>query len=328
MRWFSRKKRVLPWRDIVQSDSDHRAYMILVSEVMLQQTQVSRVKIVFKDFLQRFPQIEDLASASNREILLAWKGMGYNRRALLLRDAARIICEQHGGVFPREMDELRAIPGIGPYTAAAIRNFAFDLPTPCLDTNIRRILHLVFVGPEENDGAWMKSDRELLILAQSILEQGLGVRRNRRIRNIELNRSSESSVSSDSFISRGPAAWHAALMDFGSLVCTKRRPTCDACPLAAKGLCKSAGRVPASVAKKKSEPGRMVGSTFVPNRIFRGKVVEALREAKKGLTLDAIGKTVCLDWNPSQHRAWLQRIVTRLAREKMLREKKGTYVLG
>jgi A/G-specific adenine glycosylase len=90
-KWYSANKRALPWRDLAISDESERAYRILVSEVMLQQTQVERVKIVFKEFLERFPRMQDLAAASNRDVLIAWRGMGYNSRALRLRDAAKII---------------------------------------------------------------------------------------------------------------------------------------------------------------------------------------------------------------------------------------------
>ena len=182
--WYSIHKRELPWRDLKDSDPTARAYKILVSEVMLQQTQVSRVKIVFRDFLEKFPKISDLGSASNRDVLLAWRGMGYNSRALRLRDAAKAIVEQFEKKFPESMEDLLAIKGIGSYTAAAIRNFAFNIPTPCIDTNIRRILHRTFVGPENADGTWKKDDQFLLSLAREVLdtaispppsEEGLGV---------------------------------------------------------------------------------------------------------------------------------------------------------
>ena len=167
--WFAKYKRILPWRDLDIADDTERAYRILVSEIMLQQTQGARVESVFPVFLEQFPSLRDLASASNREVLIAWRGMGYNARALRLRDIARSICTEHGGVFPREMNDLQSLKGIGHYTAAAIRNFAFLLPTPCLDTNIRRIIHRTFVGPECPDGTWSKGDDYLLGIAAQAL---------------------------------------------------------------------------------------------------------------------------------------------------------------
>ena len=146
--WYARHKRTLPWRDLKVEYDSQRAYMVLVSEIMLQQTQVSRVQIVFKRFLESFPTLEDLAKATNAEVILAWRGMGYNSRVLRLRDAAKIICEEHQGIFPKEMDQLLSIKGIGNYTAGAIRNFAFHIPTACVDTNIRRIVHRTFFAPE------------------------------------------------------------------------------------------------------------------------------------------------------------------------------------
>lgn len=321
--WYARHKRELPWRDVQVADDTQRAYMVLVSEVMLQQTQVSRVQIIFKQFLERFPTIEHLAHASNRDVLIAWRGMGYNSRALRLRDAARAIVM--GREFPRSIEELTAIPGIGPYTAAAIRNFAFGIPTPCVDTNIERILTRVFglkgkKRAEENAG-------EVLRVA---LEGGYrGERRYRRDRR-RYRATSATSVSSVPSVPSPPTAnWHSALMDFGSLVCTKRSPKCAQCPLS-KGICKSAFRVPPFDYARddtRKEPGRMVGSRFIPNRIFRGKVVDLLRDAPGSMTLEAIGRNICLDWS-REHRSWLQGILTGLCRDSLLKNRKRKYVLS
>ncbi|HCB35833.1 MAG TPA: hypothetical protein DEP25_04280 [Candidatus Taylorbacteria bacterium] len=188
--FYRKRGRVFPWRNI------RDPYAILVSEVMLQQTQVPRVEIIFKRFLRSFPTLHALARASNRDVLLAWRGMGYNSRALRLRDAARCIvdrfrvtklqvtgyssskakpetCEPLSCHFPMSLEQLTAIPGIVPYTAAAILNFAFNIPTPCIDTNIRRILHRVFFGPEKKDGTFAKGDKALLMVARELLEVAL-----------------------------------------------------------------------------------------------------------------------------------------------------------
>ena len=165
--WYAVHRRTLPWRDLKTKNLDHKAYLVLVSEVMLQQTQVPRVIILYKKFIQTFPLIEDLAKASNAEVLIAWRGLGYNSRALRLRDTAKAIVSQN--CFPREMHDLQKLPGIGHYTAGAIRNFAFGIPTPCIDVNIRRILHRFFVGPENVDGTWKKDDAYLLKIAEEAL---------------------------------------------------------------------------------------------------------------------------------------------------------------
>src|SRR3989344_5775040 len=282
-RWYATHKRDLPWRDLTVADDTERAYRILVSEFMLQQTQVSRVKIVYKVFLEHFPSLADLSRTSNGDVLKAWRGMGYNNRALRLRDSARTITALHKGVFPSDMKSLESLPGVGHYTAAAIRNFAFNIPTPCLDTNIRRILHRSFIGPECADGTWVKEDAYLLKLAAEVLEVAL-----------QGHRSSIIGHTNDRYpITNNTADWHAALMDFGSLVCIKRNPQWDICPLTKAGVMKAAYKVPtlnSQLSTLKREPGRMVGSKFIPNRIFRGKIIEELRDAAQGLLPSEIGR--------------------------------------
>lgn len=303
--WFGRHKRRLPWRDLALQDDTERGYRVLVSEIMLQQTQVSRVQAAYRNFLDRFPTLASLSRASNKEVLLAWRGMGYNSRALRLRDAARCIETEHSRIFPRSMEALQCIPGVGHYTAAAIRNFAFQMPTPCLDTNIRRILHRTFVGPERADGTWGKSDAYLLRIAGEALEEAL-----------------KDPV-------RTTADWHAALMDFGSLVCTKTNPKWGNCPLTRRGICKAAYRVARSSAKKEArEPGRHMGAKFVPNRIFRGRIVDELRDAPSGLPIDEIGRRICMDWSPQEHRQWLDSLLLKLRHEELIAVRKGRFTLA
>ena len=310
--WYEHHKRVLPWRDLHIQDEKERMYHILVSEIMLQQTQVERVKIVFNNFLELFPKIEDLASANNAEVIQAWRGMGYNNRALRLRDAARVITGSGSGSGSgtnpdpdpgsfTSMTYLQSLPGVGHYTAAAIRNFAFNLPTACLDTNIRRILHRTFVGPEKSDGTWEKDDTHLLDLAQEVLNEAL---------------------------SDGDTAnWHAALMDFGSLVCTSRNPKWEVCPLTAKNLCKASYKVPELKVQKKKEPGRTMGTQYIPNRIFRGRIVEQLRDAPSGLPSGKIGEQICIDWS-EEHNAWLQSLLKDLIRDRLIQKSGQKYTLA
>lgn len=313
--WFARHKRTLPWRDLQEKDASHRAYLVLVSEVMLQQTQVSRVHILFKRFLEQFPTAAALAKASNKDVLLAWRGLGYNSRALRLRDAAKEITEQHRGVFPQELDQLLRIKGIGAYTAAAIRNFAFGLPTVCIDTNIRRILHRVFIGPEQFDTkkgveVFETSDRNLFPITEEVL-------------NLAIRTAPKKNC--------GAQDWHAALMDFGSLVCTKRSPQCSLCP--EQKICSSAFKI--DKAKKrtnnliiKKEPGRMLGGKYIPNRIFRGRIVEALRDAHTGLPFERIGSEICVDWNVDEHRVWLEGLLDGLIRDSMVMKHHTKYELA
>jgi A/G-specific adenine glycosylase len=316
-RWYARHKRRLPWRDLPDTDPTERAYKILVSEIMLQQTQVPRVEVIFPRFLRQFPDLPALAAASNKDVIVAWRGMGYNSRVLRLRDAAKTVQDRFGGVFPNGMDELRSIKGIGAYTAGAVRNFAFGIPTPCIDTNIRRILHRVFIGPEEADGTWPTGDKELLPLAAALLDAAL------------VSPMYKKYVQKLAPGTAACADWHAALMDYGSLVQTKRNPKWEICPLTQEGLCAAAYKVPEPSGKKtpKKEPGRLVGSVFVPNRIFRGRIVEQLRDAHAGLAAREIGARISVDWNPAEHAEWLAGLLEKLEADGMIARSGETYAL-
>ena len=147
--------RSLPWRDTGDP------YAIWISEVMLQQTQVSRVEGRWEELLKRFPSVGALADAQLNEVLVVWQGMGYNSRAKRLQECAQIICQEHGGIIPRDYDALVALPGIGPATAAGIRAFAFDEPGVYLETNVRSVfIHELF--PEREQVA----DSELIPLVR------------------------------------------------------------------------------------------------------------------------------------------------------------------
>ena len=305
-KWYLRHKRALPWRDLAIKDDSQRAYQVLVSEIMLQQTQVERVKITYKNFLETFPTIQSLAKASNGEVIMAWRGMGYNSRALRLRDAAISVVKNYNTNFPKEMKELQSLPGVGHYTAAAIRNFAFNLPTACLDTNIRRIYHRTFIGPEKADGTWKEHDRTVLKIAEKTLEH----------------------ATTYGFTA---ADWHAALMDFGSLVCTMRSPKWDICPLTSAGIMKSAYKKPTPnphPPTPKREPGRMVGSTYIPNRIFRGKFVEELRNVPDGLSVTEVGRRICIDWDEAEHAEWIEELAEKLKKDQLIRTYKGRVLLA
>ncbi|GIW03923.1 MAG: hypothetical protein KatS3mg059_0543 [Thermomicrobiales bacterium] len=193
--WFRIHGRDLPWR------RTRDPYHILVAEIMLQQTQVERVLPYYAAFLERFPTIQALAQASPAEVIRLWGGLGYNRRAVNLQRAAQHIVQQHGGRFPCTVDALRRLPGIGPYTAGAIACFAFEQAVPFLDTNIRRVLHRVFAGPEV--------PRPLV---------------------------SEATLAHIAARAVPPDAaweWNQAVMEFGAVHCTARKPACSVCPVQA-----------------------------------------------------------------------------------------------
>ncbi|MEQ8840732.1 MAG: A/G-specific adenine glycosylase [Acidimicrobiales bacterium] len=186
--WADEGLRDLPWR------RTRDPWAVLVSETMLQQTQVDRVVDRWVVFLERFPDPATCATEPAAEILREWAGLGYNRRALMLHRAAQAIHERHGGVVPSDLDSLRALPGVGPYTARAVRAFAFELASAPVDTNIGRVLARVTgrrLAPRE---------------AQQI---------------------------ADDLVPAGRVwQWNQAIMELGALVCTKRSPGCASCPVA------------------------------------------------------------------------------------------------
>jgi A/G-specific adenine glycosylase len=313
--WYKQHKRTLPWRDLTIKDDTQRAYHIWVSEVMLQQTQVSRVVVLYKKFTQIFPDLQTLSGASNAQVITAWEGLGYNSRALRLRDGAKDIITKFNGIFPKNYNDLLSINGIGPYTAAAICNFAYNVPTPCIDTNIRRVIHRAFYGPEAPDGTYKYNDKELLPLIKKIIQEA---------------------IINDKNPEHDAKNWHAALMDYGSAIQTKRNPKTEQCPLAQAEICKSgtmwlAKNIPpnkrgATVKNKSIEPGRDIDGKFIPNRIIRGRIVQQLRQFKAGRTFEQLGEAVCSDWGP-QHAKWLQTILDKLIIDKLLMREKNTFKL-
>jgi len=186
LRWFGRHARDLPWR------RTRDPYAIWVSEIMLQQTQVRTVLPYYERFLARFPDVRSLAAASEEEVLAAWSGLGYYRRARSLRAGARAVLERHAGVLPGDADALRTLPGIGRYTAGAIASIAFGKPEPVLDGNVRRVLSRLLM---END------DRTLWTAAATLVR------------------------------GKQPGRLNEALMELGALVCTPAAPRCPGCPV-------------------------------------------------------------------------------------------------
>lgn len=236
--WYSKSARTFYWRENANKAPD--PYVVLVSETMLQQTQTGRVQEKLPLFLQRFPTLQVLSKASNAEIITAWEGMGYNSRALRLRDCAKAIVELHSGKIPKTREELLALPGIGPYTASAIAAFAYHSDVAILDVNIRRVYSRL-LQPMTTTADTL-SDDVLEPFANAIFPIGKS------------------------------SAWHQSVMDIGALFCTARRPKCDVCPL--NELCASSGKMTETVLKKKIEPS----FDGVPNRIWRGRVVQLLRK--------------------------------------------------
>lgn len=191
LHWFRHHARPLPWR------GTRDPYAVLVSEFMLQQTQVSRVLDFYPRFLDRFPTLERLARARPRAVREAWEGLGYYRRAANLHALAHTVVTDHGGAIPQHPDDLRRLPGVGRYTAGAVAAFAFERRVAAVDTNVRRVLGRVFRrgGRDREKRLWKLAERLLP--------------RSRR------------------------AAWefNQALMDLGATICVARQPKCPTCPV-------------------------------------------------------------------------------------------------
>jgi len=199
LRWFRANGRELPWR------ATRDPYRVLVSEFMLQQTQVSRVVDYYGRFLTRFGSLEQLARARPSSVREAWDGLGYYRRAENLHRLARTVVRDHAGQIPSEPEVLRTLPGVGPYTAGAVATFAFERRAAAVDTNVARVLRRVFRLSHAN------GDPRLWRLAERILP------RDRRV------------------------AWEfsQALMDLGATRCVARRPKCEGCPV--RAACRTGG---------------------------------------------------------------------------------------
>jgi A/G-specific adenine glycosylase len=274
--WFAVNRRDLPWR------RSRDPYRILVSEVMLQQTQVDRVLPYYDAFLARFPDAHALAAASTGDVIKVWAGLGYNRRAVNLQRTAQYVVEHLGGQFPADVEELRKLPGVGPYTAGAIACFAFERDVSFVDTNIKRVLHRIFAGVDVPRP--IMSDREIAAIATAAVPPGEGW------------------------------TWNQALMEFGALQCTARKPACVVCPLQAAcrafpAILSALGELPRGVRLKREAP--FAGS----NRFYRGRVLAALRDhPADAIALNELGPRV-RDGFSHDDLPWLYGVVQGLERD-------------
>jgi A/G-specific adenine glycosylase len=203
--WFDARGRSLPFR------GSRDPYAILVSEVMAQQTQISRVAEAWVAFMAAFPTLSSLASAPTSDVLRAWRGLGYNRRALNLQRAARAVVAEHEGRVPRSVDALMRLPGVGPYTARAVAALAFGQPVGPVDTNVRRVLGRM---------TGRHGGREL----QAIADAAVPAER--------------------------PADWTHALMDLGAMVCRPTAPRCTECPVRSSCVTVGAGPVTGAATRR------------------------------------------------------------------------------
>ncbi|HEU0025721.1 MAG TPA: A/G-specific adenine glycosylase [Ktedonobacterales bacterium] len=315
--WYARNGRAgLPWRQT------RDPYAILVSEVMLQQTQVERVIPKYHDFLERFPTLAALAEASTADVIRAWAGLGYNTRAVRLQQVARQAMSDYDGALPATMEGLLALSGIGRYTAGAVACFAFGQQVATVDTNIRRTLWRLFRGVEPVE--WPAAvTREALSLAEWALPEGQAY------------------------------DWQQGLMDLGATICLARRPACERCPLTS--ACAAweeasaltlfpSGEAVARLREERSQmaaaepPAGSVAESPTPyqarpprqrrapqpfiggTRYYRGRIVHALREAppETPLTLPELGARVKNTYTESDE-PWLRALVEGLARDGLAR---------
>jgi A/G-specific adenine glycosylase len=233
--WYDARGRSLPFRGTTDP------YAVLVSEVMAQQTQISRVAPAWTAFMATFPTIRDLAAASPADVLRAWRGMGYNRRALNLWRAARVVVDEHGGQLPSDVAALERLPGIGPYSARAVAAIAFGAPVGAVDTNVRRVLGRTMAGAIDAFPA-----RELQLVADAA---------------VPANR---------------PADWTHALMDVGATFCRTARPLCAECP--ARTWCRFAAAAP--IDGRVTRGARRASPFRSTSRWLRGRILDRLREAE------------------------------------------------
>jgi len=246
--WFDARGRALAFR------STRDPYAILVSEVMAQQTQISRVVEAWARFLDRFPTVAALAAATPADVLRAWRGMGYDRRALNLRRAAKAVVAEHGGSVPSDVAALERLPGIGPYTARAVASIAFGRAVGAVDTNVRRVIGRSLAGDPAPPPAWLQA-------------------------------AADASVDP-----ARPGDWTHAIMDIGATICRPTRPDCAACPLrpwcrtvAASGQAAAGFAMVAAGdrAERRDRPRARPRAIPFPatTRWLRGRIVDRLRLA-------------------------------------------------
>lgn len=273
--WYSTHGRDLPWR------RTSHPYHILVAEVMLQQTQVSRVLGRYHLFLRRFPSIRALARASQREVVIAWQGMGYNNRAVRLHRLARILEKRHRGILPSDREMLLGLPGIGRYTAHALLSSAFGHRVAVVDINVRRFFSRVFWKMPAVDS--LRSETEIWALARDLLPRRVAYR------------------------------WNQALMDIGATVCTARNPACTHCPVS--GMCRSRTTMSRKAARPPRAEPTLAG---IPNRIYRGRIIRELsRNGRSGTRADTLGKQIYPPYGRGNEH-WLTTLLAGLQRDGLI----------
>jgi A/G-specific adenine glycosylase len=291
LKWYTAEQRDLPWR------STDDPYAVLISEIMLQQTQVERVLPKYNQFLATFPTLSDLASAATAEVISVWVPLGYNRRAVNLQAIARQVIAKYNGRIPDTIEELLTLKGIGRYTAGAIACFAYRKQVATIDTNIRRVLHRIFLGLEQP--APRLNDAQMLSLAEQVLPAGKAYN------------------------------WNQALMDLGATICSSGNPQCVRCPLQENCLAYSemrqhslfpSGTVIRQLRKVAEKKANYQTQPFTStNRYFRGRVVSLLRSlpADTRMQLTDVGLQIKSTYS-EEDLPWLQKLIDGLAKDGLV----------
>lgn len=291
LQWYAAEKRDLPWR--VTNDP----YAILVSEIMLQQTQVDRVLPKYAQFLGAFPTLSDLADASTADVISAWVPLGFNMRAVRLQSIARQVIAEYHGRIPDTIDALLKLKGIGRYTAGAIACFAYRKQVATVDTNIRRVLHRIFFGLEYP--TLKLNDAQMLAHAEHVLPKGEAY------------------------------DWNQALMDIGATICTSSNPRCMQCPLQATCMAYTemsqhslfpSGVVLRQLRKVAEKKPAYQSQPFTSsNRYFRGRLVKLLSTlpASQRLSLQEVGPQIKPDFSDADF-VWLQQLTDGLVKDGLL----------
>ena len=291
LQWYMAEQRELPWR------STHDPYAVLISEIMLQQTQVERVLPKYFQFLAAFPTLSDLASAATADVISVWVPLGYNKRAVNLQAIARQVIAKYNGRIPDTIEELLTLKGIGRYTAGAIACFAYRKQVATVDTNIRRVLHRIFLGLEQPEPRL--NDAQMLSLAEQVLPAGEAYN------------------------------WNQALMDLGATICSNGNPQCTRCPLQENCLAYSemsqhslfpSGTVLRQlrkVAEKKAD--YQVQPFTSTNRYFRGRVVSLLRSLPSDtrMQLADVGSQIKPTYS-EEDLPWLQKLIDGLSKDGLV----------
>jgi len=289
LHWYKKNKRDLPWR------RTRDPYHILISEVMLQQTQVNRVIPKYEKWLQVLPTIQDLAKAKVSDVLRLWSGLGYNRRALNLKKTAEIIVKEYGSVFPQEEKELVNLPGIGKYTARALMCFAFDKQVAVVDTNIRKVILTKFFTshpepfshPEQGEGSQGR------LREGSQRDSSASPQNDKRIGEKEIQKVA------DKLLPKGKAYdWNHALMDYATAKLRQEK-----IPIPKQSIPSSPDKI-----------GVQSGSKFLgSHRYYRGQVLKVLLQKKKS-KVSELGILIKKDYS-LQESGWLKRLLAELVKE-------------